>query len=337
MMTHSKADAFAPGLASAEPIDFASIRQVVLAACRAPSIHNSQPWRWRVRGDVLELWADRSRHLHETDPRGRDLTISCGAALHHALVAASAIGFLAVVDRFPDPEQPDQLAQIRLFPATVPGDAAAVLEAIEERCTDRRRFTAWPIPAERIARLVAAAAHPNVVVTAVTDPVDRLRVDLLVRRAIGLQARNPAMLTEQIQWMVDSRSDEVNSASAITATDSLLTLSTPADDRLAWLYVGESLSALWLGATRDGLSVIPLSRVIETELTRRALQTDVLDSAHIPQLLLRVGWQRIGRAAPARTSRLSLSEILETRPALRNRQTAGAQRLKRAVSGTDRL
>jgi nitroreductase len=60
------------------------------AARLAPSIHNTQPWRWVVRGDRLELFAAPERQLHEQDPRGRLMQLSCGAALHHALVALAA-------------------------------------------------------------------------------------------------------------------------------------------------------------------------------------------------------------------------------------------------------
>ena len=61
-------------------------------ALQAPSVHNTQPWRWRLVDDTVELHADRGRHLVATDPDGRDLVLSCGAALHHLLVALAAQG-----------------------------------------------------------------------------------------------------------------------------------------------------------------------------------------------------------------------------------------------------
>ena len=72
-------------------------------ALRAPSVHNSQPWQWRISDGVVELHADPDRHLVGTDPDRRDLVISCGAALHHLRVAALASGLLPAVSRLPDP------------------------------------------------------------------------------------------------------------------------------------------------------------------------------------------------------------------------------------------
>jgi len=72
------------------------------AALRAPSVFNTQPWRWRVTGDALELSADPDRRLAVTDPDGRLLLISCGTALHHARTALAAAGWSATVERLPD-------------------------------------------------------------------------------------------------------------------------------------------------------------------------------------------------------------------------------------------
>ena len=60
----------------------AAVRRIVEGATRAPSVHNTQPWLWRAHAHTLDLYADRSRRLGATDPEGRNLVISCGAALH---------------------------------------------------------------------------------------------------------------------------------------------------------------------------------------------------------------------------------------------------------------
>src|SRR3954447_25313906 len=78
------------------------IRELVALATRAPSVHNTQPWRWCVAGDQVALFADYSRQLIHADPAGRDLVISCGAALHHLQASAAAMGWKAHVRRMPN-------------------------------------------------------------------------------------------------------------------------------------------------------------------------------------------------------------------------------------------
>ena len=89
-------------------------RELIRMACYAPSVHNTQPWAWRlVSADTIELHADRSRQLTETDPEGRDLVLSCGAALHHLVVAAEGFGLVAETRLLPDGGDADFLARVR--------------------------------------------------------------------------------------------------------------------------------------------------------------------------------------------------------------------------------
>src|SRR5690349_15255938 len=92
--------------------DRRTIETVLSLATRAPSIHNSQPWRWQVRPDRLLLFANADRALPQADPDSRDLLLSCGAALHHAIVGLASLGWRAEVHRFPDLDQPDLLATV---------------------------------------------------------------------------------------------------------------------------------------------------------------------------------------------------------------------------------
>src|SRR3954467_3269517 len=114
------------------------VAEASIAALRAPSILNTQPWRWRLAGNHAELWADRSRQLSGLDPDGNLLLLSCGTALHHAAVALLAGGFVADISRLPDPERPDLVARIRQG-ASCPADSL-LYAAIYQRRTDRRPF-----------------------------------------------------------------------------------------------------------------------------------------------------------------------------------------------------
>jgi hypothetical protein len=311
------------------------LRQVVELACRAPSIHNTQPWRWRVAPGLIELRADRSRQLPVADPTGRDLMLSCGAALDHAVVAAAGTGFDAAIVRFPDRLDVDLLAVLRLTPTDVTPAAAELLTALRQRCTDRRRFTSWPVPEKRLEQLARAVTTDAVVAVPLTDVRQRFRAELLASRAMSRQTDDPRYAVEQDEWIggragagipvsalipletgrnsrpsrfVGPERVRTPSQESVEVSDGLIALTTVDDDPRAWLAAGEALSRLWLHATSAGLSIVPLSQVVEVEETRIALEHEVLGRP--PQILLRVGWQEISRSQLPRTPRRPLEDVL---------------------------
>ena len=89
-----------------------ALAEAAATAGHAPSVHNTQPWRWRVLPDALELRSVADRQLAASDPEGRLLAISCGTALHHARLALAAEGWRAVVERLPDPADSELLARL---------------------------------------------------------------------------------------------------------------------------------------------------------------------------------------------------------------------------------
>ena len=103
-------------------VDNDIIRAAVQLACRAPSLHNSQPWRWVAEGTGLRLYVDRSRILSSTDKSGREAHIGCGAVLDHLCVAMAAAGWIANVERFPDPNNLDHLASLDFSPMSLVTD-----------------------------------------------------------------------------------------------------------------------------------------------------------------------------------------------------------------------
>ncbi|GAA1883516.1 Acg family FMN-binding oxidoreductase [Lapillicoccus jejuensis] len=342
-----------PGTSSAVRVTSQLAHDVVDLARRAPSVHNTQPWTWRWDGRALELYADPSRALPLTDPEGRNLVLSCGAALHHARTALHALGRGVSVERFPEGPDAGPLARLELHPepdgpalrsvrGTTPRETvspAAAVDAILRRSTDRRRFTSWPVPAGRLLELASVAAIEGATATALLDVTERLRVELLVGRALDRQSGDRALALEQDAWVDHGPVDGVpagaipgpgdptagprhrfspsgdDGGQLVRHRDGLVVLSSPTDDPAGWLRAGEGLSALWLSATVGGLAVVPLSSVVEVEETRDRLRYDVLDGRTHPLVLLRVGWSAIGRDGLVRTPRRPVDEVLEDRSA----------------------
>lgn len=275
-------------------VSVSELRRVVDLARCAPSVDNTQPWTWRLDPAGLDLWADPSRGLPLADPLGRDLVISCGAALHHALVAAESLGLGAEVVRQPDDSTPDLLATIRFFPTVVPPNSAEIRRSIQERHTDRRRFTEWPVPEARVEGLAVAAQAWDASGVTLVDPDLRQHIALLAERAGRSRLGGRRLDANQNFW----------------PSDGLLAICTAYDDASSWLAAGVALSAMWLQATREGLSVVPLCRVVEVPSTRRALEDALaIPGVHV-QALVRLGWQPIGRDASGRTPRRSLDDVL---------------------------
>ena len=313
-------------------------RSLVELACRAPSVHNTQPWRWRISSDdSIELWADRDRQLTVADFDGRNLAISCGAALHHVVVAGPALGVTAKVDLTPSPDEPDLLACIRVESGAASRGAAEVLDAIERRCTDRRRFTSWPVPDSRLTRLAQAAAGWGAFAIPILDASARFRCELLLSRAQVAQRSDQRFAQEQQAWVDHIAVDGVptlngappsrdsstsrnnrfepetadqNSGALLQGSDGLIVICTALDHQQAWLASGQALSALWLRATREGLSLVPLSQVVEVPETRNALHHDIFAGMAHAQILLRIGWQEIGRADLSPTPRRPVGDVL---------------------------
>ena len=188
----------------------ANLSRAVEHALRAPSVHNTQPWRWRITADTVELHADRNRHLAATDPGRRDLVLSCGAALHHLLVALAAQGVPVRVDRLPDPEDTDHLATVTALPDTAHPDTElpdteppadpSLFRSIPRRHTDRRRMSHRPVPAAARHELIRQAARAGARLAPVVDGAMRERLAAALAAGAHRQEFSAAYATELELW-----------------------------------------------------------------------------------------------------------------------------------------
>jgi nitroreductase len=140
------------------PIPPDQVDYLVGTAARAPSVHNTQPWRFRVTEDALELYADPARRLH-VDPLGREMVISCGAALFGLRLGVRSLGFMPLVEIVSAPTRDGLLARVSLgSPRPVDQAERQMLAAIPHRHTHRGRFSAEPLPDGLLASLKCDAS-----------------------------------------------------------------------------------------------------------------------------------------------------------------------------------
>ncbi|RUP05591.1 MAG: NAD(P)H nitroreductase [Mycobacterium sp.] len=316
--------------------DEGTIRTVLTLASRAPSVHNTQPWRWRVHTSSLHLYSDTSRQLPHTDPDGRDLILSCGAALNHCVTALAAVGWQAKVSRLPNPADPSHLAAIEVIPQ-VPDQRDIVLAAaMPRRRTDRRHYSFWPVPVGDVALMAARAARLGAALHRV-ESMEMLNT--VVLQSISQHEADPAYLAELTAWSGRHASNSGVPARNAPAPDPaaripgrrfagaalamppdvhaeddngvILALGTRNDDRLARLRAGEASSVVLLTATAMGLASCPVTEPLEIEETRAAVRADVFGNNNYPQMLFRVGWAPINADPLPATPRRALSDTVE--------------------------
>lgn len=315
----------------------ATLAEAARSAGLAPSVHNTQPWHWRVHRDHLDLYAERSRQLGAADPEGRLLTISCGTALHHAEVALAAQGWRALVTRLPAPEDPDLLARVQLDEHIgASAEATRRFQAAQRRQTDRRPVTEEPVPPVALGQVRSAveqhAAHLHLLPP---DQVSELAV--ASARADEQAATEPALQAELAYWVGGARPSGTGVPDQAIPSEPPRTHVPVRDfgrpgtlapgeggDRAAtyallfgdedtpagWLRGGEALSAAWLTATEQGVAVLPFSALVEAPATRVVLRRLLAGLGH-PYLVLRLGRADPDQPGPPQPHRLAAGQTVE--------------------------
>jgi len=176
--------------------------QVVAAATRAPSIHNTQPWRFVAAPDRLDVYLDTERALPVLDPTGRQQIISCGSAIEFAVVALAAAGHAAEVDLLPGDADPDRLATVRVTaPREASDEGRGLAAAIDRRHTVRAAFQPRAVPAGLVDRLQREAASFGAWFKPIARSEEEVATVFLIARAEEMEQSDPAYLAELESWM----------------------------------------------------------------------------------------------------------------------------------------
>ncbi|MFJ9949748.1 Acg family FMN-binding oxidoreductase [Kitasatospora sp. NPDC091207] len=319
-------------------LDAVALEKLVSAAVAAPSIHNTQPWHFRLQPEtsVLEVRAARERALPAADPQGRAMHISVGAAVLNLRVAARHLGWAPEVRLLPDPADPDLFATVRLdetSPVRAPG-TEGLYDAIWRRHSVRTPFTGAPIPADVLDGLVTAARAeeatlrlPGAEETArlleltaeaerrnTTDPAQRTESRNWIRsgdvppygipvRALGPQDREGRL---PVRDFAAIRPVDHQPAATFESEPRIAVLTTALDRPEDWLRTGLALEHVLLEATVHGVRASLLHQAMEWPELRWAAREPHLGPECV-QFLIRLGYGPEGRATP----RLAAADVLD--------------------------
>lgn len=318
-------------------MEVAALKTAVLLACRAPSVHNSQPWRWVAHDDVVHLFVDRHRTVPATDQSGREAILSCGAALDHLRIAMTAAGWLPSITRLPDPLDPDHLASIEFSPMDhVTGAQRGRAQAILQRRTDRLAFgtpTYW----DRFEPVLRSTLDESVATLDILSDDQRPLLAEASLRSESLRREDPSYQLE-LQWWTSPfalvegippnalasdiegrrvdvgrdfpvRSHQDRRAEIGADWSKILVLSTREDTLADVLGCGEALSTVLLECTVAGMATCTLTHLIESKQSRDIVRDLIVHGE--PQVLIRVGIAPPLEAIPAPTPRRPLDGVLE--------------------------
>lgn len=316
------------------------ITTAVELACHAPSLHNSQPWKWVAGSTSVDLFVDPLRMVTSTDKSGREAIISCGAVLDHFRVALAAVGWEMNVEQFPNPNNLDHLASMDFtaldYVAQARRDRAA---AILRRRTNRLPFRA-PKHWAAFEPVLRSSFDNDLVILDVLPDDARPRLAEASRLTDALRRYDDVYHRELRWWTAPSRESEGIPESALLSesddrrvdinrrfpTDpyerssagtydqaQIVVLSTTRDTRVDALNCGEALSSILLECMMAGLATCPVTHVTELESSREIISDLTSSVAKVPQVLIRIGIEPEGELTRPPTPRRPLSEVLEIR------------------------
>jgi hypothetical protein len=308
--------------AGSTPEEIASY--VVSAAVNAPSVLNTQPWWFYGIGHEIGMHADAERRLAIADPDGREMMISCGAALFTARVALRSLGIVPQVRVFPEQDIATLVAKIGWTESVPPADYERDLFAeVTRRRTHRGGFDTEPVPAAILIAARDEAAKEGATLRILGDDKELTALAAVVEAGDYAVRRDVARAREEARWSTppgSKRQDGVPATAyparperfspSFPARDfahgrgwglppagegqparsaGVVAMLTTSSDRPAdWVSAGQALQRVLLFLSSCGLTAALHTQPLEIPQLRDFVRIEFCEGAY-PQMLLRFG------------------------------------------------
>ena len=288
-------------------------------ATLAANGHNTQPWKFAIRGDVIEIHPDYSRELPNVDPQQREMWISLGCALENLLAAARAAGYSAEV------AYPDSIDVIRVSLTSDLAQSDPLFDAIPRRQNTRSEYDGKPIPAADLDQILSLPSEPGVSLRFVTNSAEMEMLVDYVNQGNLSQYADPAFVDELIDWLRFNKKDALAAmdglysacsgnpevpgwlgrlfvagtrpqqqadldARKLRSSSAAVVIASETEVKSAWVRTGQVYERLALKLTALGIKSAFLNQPIEVPQLRSQFQNAIRLGTSVPQLLMRIGY-----------------------------------------------
>lgn len=294
-------------------------KEILRYATLAPNGHNTQPWKFALKGKSLEIHPDETRHLRIVDPQDREQWISLGCALENLLLAAHAAGWMGAVT-YPTEGQEYILVE---FETTQP-KSGALFEAIPVRQSTRSAYKGEALTKEALQQISATEVEPGVQVQFISGAADMENTIEYVNEGNKSQYANDDFLDELIRWLRFNEREALDAqdglfsrctgnpavprwlgsmivggtkpqgqadadAKKMRSSAGMVLIASESDDKADWVRSGQVFERLSLNMTAVDVKSALQNQPIEVPELRGQFQQAMGLGSAMPQLLMRFG------------------------------------------------
>jgi hypothetical protein len=296
------------------------LKFLIKYAILASSGHNTQPWKFKIGKNKLEVWADKDRRRRDIDPNDRELFISLGCAIANLEVAAKFFGMM--YEKKYNDEKNGLAVIFKFTEGKIESREEKLFRAITERRVNREEYLERSIPKELLEKIEkennGAMVHlidqkkKQQEVAALLEKSDRvwfktkklvdemeywLQDDLSYgNNGIPAEIINLYKLAVEVKYLISRDSESVEEKALrdkklAEKAGAIAVIWTKGESKKEWIEAGELYERMALYLTENGIQNAFFNTVIELNTQRKELE-NILGIPGRAQLMIRLGYAK---------------------------------------------